>query len=337
MEPGCAHFHKNHKPYIDSLVQCSCRVKITYYYYFSLPLSAPDELAPPTLTPSPSSILLMWLPPEVSNGFIQSYNVFQDGIQIANVSELSYASEGLQPNTDYAFFIEAVNSAAATRSGVVSARTLDGIPTGIASPLLVALTSDSVRATWAVPGAPNGVVTGYELVMLVRGPSGDISETTVFSGAALTATVPDLVPFTLYEFLVRACTAGGCGSSEFAQIQTLQAPPTFQPQPNVSTLSSASLLVEWVEPDEPNGVLVRYEVRQREEPFQDNGVFLTNLSASVRSFAVVNLQPFTVYEFSIVSYTVEGGTQSEWRDGFTAESGRQNCASICIWEKGPKC
>lgn len=287
-------------------------------------------MAPPTLTPSPTSILLTWLPPEAPNGFIQNFNVFRDGVLIATVPELNFTSTGLVPDTEYSFFIEAVNSAGSTRSNTVTTRTLDGVPTGVAPPILLAVSVNSVRATWTVPSAPNGDIIGYELLRVTREPmTGDIvSETVEFSGIALTTAISNLAPFTLYEFRVRACTAGGCGSSDPAQVRTMQAPPTFQMQPNVSTLTSASLLVEWEEPEEPNGVVVQYDVRQREQPFQDNGVFLGNVSASARSFTATNLQPFTVYEFSIVSYTLGGGTQSEWRDGITTESGRE------MWSRG---
>lgn len=264
----------------------------------------------------------MWLPPEAPNGFIQSYNVFQDGAMIGSVSGLNFTSEGLMPDTEYTYFIEAVNSVGATRSVSVTGRTLDGIPAGVAPPMLLATSSSSILATWRVPSTPNGDIIRYELLRVTRGTTGDIvGETIEFSGSDFTATVSNLLPFTFYEFRVRACTAGGCGSSEPAQVQTMQAPPTFQRQPNVTTLTSASLLVEWEEPQEPNGVVAQYEVRQREQPFQGNGVFLGNVSNSTLSFTATGLQPFTVYEFSIVSYTMGGGTQSEWTDGNTAESG----------------
>jgi usherin len=261
----------------------------------------------------------MWLLPEAPNGFIQSYNIFQDGVQIATASDLNYTSDGLVPDTQYSFFIEAVNSAGSTRSETVMARTLDGIPAGIAPPTLLAVSASSIRADWTVPITPNGDIIRYELLRIT---TGDV-ETVIleFNDTGFSTIVSNLMPFTEYEFLVRACTAGGCGSSEPNQVLTLQAPPTFQMQPNVSTLTSESLLVEWAEPEDPNGLVVQYEVRQRQQPFQGNGEFVGNASNSSRSFVVSSLQPFTVYEFSIISYTSGGGTQSQWNNGNTAESG----------------
>lgn len=279
-------------------------------------------MAPPTLTPGSTSILLVWLPPEVSNGLIQSYNVYQDDVLVASVPGLTYTSQDLQPDTLYSFFIEAINSAGSTRSVDTTARTLEGIPGGVAPPMLVAISSDAIQATWMTPNVSNGNIVRYELVLVVRDSTDEIvSEIVLFSGLSFTETPSGLMPATEYEFLVRACTMSGCGSSETAQVLTQQAPPTFQMRPNVSMLTSASLLVEWEEPSEPNGIVVQYEVRQREAPFQDEGVSIGTVGASVLSFSAIGLLPFTVYEFSIVSFTDGGGTQSEWSEGRTGEAG----------------
>lgn len=251
------------------------------------------------------------------NGFIQGYNVFQDNVLIVTVTGLSYTTVGLQPDTAYSFFIEAFNSAGTTRSAVTTGRTLEGVPSGVAPPMLTPTSASSVMATWTTPNTPNGVITRYELVMMTF----DLN-TTVFSGLALSANVPGLLPFTVYNFFVRACTVTGCGASESAQVQTSEAPPTFQMRPNVSTLTATSLLVEWEEPEEPNGIVIQYEVRQRATPSQDNGIFLGNVSDTVLVFTASDLRPFTSYEFSVVAYTGGGGTQSEWSAGVTAEASK---------------
>lgn len=287
----------------------------TFFLKFEfLFITAPDELAPPTLVPSASSIELTWVPPEAPNGFIQGYNVFRDNTSIATVTGLTYTSTGLLPDTAYSFFLEAFNSAGVTRSAVVTGRTIEGVPSGLAPPMLTPISADSIRAMWIPPTTPNGVIVRYELVRMTSELN-----VTVFTDLALTATASGLLPFTEYSFLVRACTITGCGMSESAQARTLEAPPTSQMRPNVSTLTSSSLLVEWVEPEEPNGIVTLYEVRQRSAPFQGDGMFLGNISSL--AFTVSDLQPFTTYEFSVVAYTGGGGAQSEWSAGITAESG----------------
>lgn len=279
--------------------------------------AAPDELAPPTFVRSPTSILLTWLPPEVPNGFILGYNVFRDGVLAATVMALNFTSEGLQPDSAYSFFIEAFNSVGSTRSTVATTRTLEGVPSGVATPNLTAISADIVSATWSPPTTPNGVIIRYELVMVTS----DLNST-VFSGNTLGTNVPDLLPYTTYNFLLRACTVTGCGISMPTDVRTLEAPPTFQMSPNVSTLAAESLLVEWEEPDQPNGEVVRYEVRQRSSPFLGNGVSLGSVGSDVLNFTATDLRPFMGYEFSVVSYTRGGGTQSGWSRGITAEASK---------------
>ena len=299
-------------------------------YFFNYPLLSaniyshayifppvPDELAPPTITSqSSTSILLTWLPPEVPNGFIQGYVVFQNNSQIATISQLNYTIEGLQPNTIYSFFLEAFNSAGSTRSVAVTGRTQEGIPTGIDPPMLRAIDAFSINASWIAPAVQNGIINRYELAIVTFESD---HENTVFRGQNMMTIIQNLSPFTSYYFIVRACTSGGCGSSNSSFIRTLQAPPTFQMRPNVTTLTATSLLIQWVEPKEPNGIVGFYEIRQREAPFQGDGVSIGNTTSQL--FMATGLQPFTIYEFSVIAYTDGGGTSSEWANGMTAGAG----------------
>ncbi len=293
----------------------------------------PDEQAPPTVMPaSPTSVLVTWLEPEAPNGLIISYTVYRDGSPVATVTTLNYADINLIPNTRYLYSIEAVNSVGTTRSVEVEVQTLEGIPEGIDPPTLTVLSAYSVRVLWVEPATPNGMVVRYEAV-IVRLESEQIivEEISVFNttGDVFTAVVSNLTPFTIYNFIIRACTSGGCGSSEpLAEVQTLQAPPTFQPAPNVTTISSQELLVNWVVPPIPNGIVSRYEVFLRDFPFSGVGESLTNTSEL--SFLTQGLRPFAAYEFSVASFTAGGGVLSAWVQGTTGEAGKCVCVSVCV-------
>ena len=248
--------------------------------------------------------------------------MYQDNRQIANISQLNFTVQGLQPNTNYSFAVEAYNSAGSTRSAIAVGRTQEGVPSGITAPILRALDAFSVQASWSPPTVQNGAISQYELAIVMLGPEDVvISETVVFTGAALSTVVPNLQPFTFYNFIVRACTSSGCGSSPPSLVQTLEAPPTFQTRPNVTMLTAMSLLIEWEEPQEPNGIIIRYEISQREAPFEGDGIGIGNTSRGVLSFMATGLQPFTLYEFSVTSFTSGGGTQSLWNSGRTGEAG----------------
>lgn len=296
-------------------------------WWFNLPPPAPDEQAPPLDTPlSSTSILLTWLEPEAPNGVILGYLLYRDGSFIANVTERSYKDAGLQPNTEYSYSIEAFNVIGSTRSISVSVRTLQGPPSGIDPPVLQAVSSTTIQASWQQPAVTNGDISRYELVIVSVG--GEPTEGIVFSGVGLSATVSDLRPFTVYSLIVRACTSGGCGSSEATEVQTNEAPPTFQPAPNVTVLNATTLEVVWVTPPEPNGVVVEYRIFQRNAPFEGEGFQVGVVSGNTLSFVVNGLQPFTYYEFSIVSTTGGGSTTSGWTRQQTAESGKKWATSL---------
>ncbi len=285
-------------------------------------LTAPDEQAPPFLIPLDSTtIFLGWLEPEAPNGVISGYNVYRNGFVIATITEMSYNDTGLTPSTEYSYIIEAFNVVGATSSFAVQAQTLEGVPTGILQPFLEPSGSTAVLASWQEPAVPNGVIARYELVIVAV--EGETTETTVFSGLAFSTTVSGLDPFTQYYFELRACTSGGCGSSEPTQVLSGEAPPTFQPAPNVTVVSATSLLVTWAPPPEPNGIITHYIVYQRNEPFQGEGFSVGNVSSEILLFVVRELRPFVTYEFRVVSFTVAGGTASEWTAGQTEQSG--NC------------
>lgn len=265
----------------------------------------------------------MWLEPEAPNGIVLGYIIYRNGTQIANTSTLSYNDTGLTPDTVYSYVIEAFNVIGSTRSVPRTGRTLEGAPTGVQRPTLTALNATSVSASWVEPETTNGVISRYELVRVTLGSESIItSEEIVSTGLAMSATVTGLLPFMEYFFVVRACTSGGCGSSEVSSVRTLEAPPTFQPSPNVTTLSSSSLLITWDIPTEPNGILSRYEIYQRNAPFVGEGFRVGTVPSSVETLIVDSLLPFTVYEFRVVSYTgAAGGTPSDWTNGTTAEDG----------------
>ncbi len=289
----------------------------------SLVSAEPDEQAPPSAMPTSStSVLLTWFEPEAPNGFILNYTVYRDAAPVSTVTALTYTDTNLTPNTQYRYSIEATNSVGSTQSVEIVTRTLEGVPEGIDPPTLTALSAISVRAMWVGPAMPNGVVTRYEVVMVTLGPEQVVvAETSVANttGDVLSAIVSELAPFTIYDFLIRACTSGGCGSSEASEVQTLQAPPTFQPTPNVTTVSSQELLLNWVVPPMPNGVVSNYEVFLREFPFTGVGVSLVNTSQL--SFLVGGLRPFVRYEFSVATFTAGGGVVSDWVAGTTDEEG----------------
>jgi usherin len=75
-----------------------------------------------------------------------------------------------------------------------------------------------------------------------------------------------LRPFTLYEYRVRAWNSQGAVDSPWSTIQTLEAPPRGLPAPRVQATSAHSAMLNWTEPEAPNGLISQYHVIYQERP-----------------------------------------------------------------------
>ena len=292
---------------------------------FCFSISAPDEQAPPTASSLQSTAIeLTWLSPEAPNGVILGYRLYRNGSNIANVTDTTYIDEGLTPNTYYSYFIESYNVIGSTVSAHVVFKTLEGIPTGLSPPTYHVLNATAVEVSWTEPTVSHGTISSYVLLLVQMGAEDE----ELFRGIAFTYVVTNLRPYTTYSFIVQACTTGGCGSSNSSQVQTAQAPPTSQPTPNVTTLSDTQLLLQWSAPTEPNGVIIRYDVFQRGEPFEGDGLLIESVDGSTFSLIVTGLRPSTSYEFRVESHTEPGGTASDWIEGVTGEAGKLLCSRL---------
>ena len=235
-----------------------------------------------------------------------------------------YNDTGLTPNTYYSYRLESYNVIDSTTSSEVVFQTLEGVPTGISAPTYTVLNATSVAVMWTEPTVAHGTISHYVLLL-----SDDGAYEEVFRGNAFTYIVTNLRPYTVYSFIIQACTTGGCGRSPSSQVRTAQAPPTSQPAPDVTALGDTELLIQWEAPAEPNGVILEYRIFQRGTPFEGDGEQIATVNETTQSYVVDELEPFTRYQFRVESYTEAGGTSSAWSDGTTGEAGTHNFVSVC--------
>ena len=89
------------------------------------------------------------------------------------------------------------------------------------------------------------------------------------------------------------------------------------------SLSSNTILVEWNEPLEPNGIVRYYiiTVYESDSSLASNGTQENSTSAN-RSLTIGRLEPFTNYSVIVQAVTVESGSESEVAVVRTNESGR---------------
>lgn len=267
------------------------------------PEAAPQALAPPTLTTlNSSAIQVSWSPPAQPNGVVILYQVFRTGNGAQNLSVFSdpvtrvFADSDLSPATPYTYVVQACTAAGCALSPIAVATTNEATPTNLRPPILEALSEVSIAIQWVEPATPNGVITGYVLVIT---PAAIRVEIPV--GTTLSRNISNLLPFTEYTVRLEACNSAGCVSNTSLVI-TLESTPGFTPPPMVSAINATSTNVSWAEPRPPNGIITLYELRR-------NGSLV--FSGRETEFVDVGLTPDQFYVYTIQARTSAGiGSES---------------------------
>ncbi|XP_075195246.1 usherin [Anomaloglossus baeobatrachus] len=185
---------------------------------------------------------------------------------------------GLQPNTDYHLYVEVSNGPHSTSSGWERVTTLDGEPEGLLPPEVVVINSTAVRVIWSSPAHPNGVVREYSIYVDNKGYRTEIGTPYIYI-------VGDLAPYTVYSIQVDACTVYACIRSNATQVATVEGSPRRIPSPRIMTVTSRSVEISWSPPQEPNGVLLGYELRRRRShPCDPMEIFSADEQGNVCTF-----------------------------------------------------
>ncbi|XP_056424309.1 usherin isoform X1 [Hyla sarda] len=163
---------------------------------------------------------------------------------------------GLRPNTDYHLYVEVSNGPHSISSGWAHVTTLDGEPEGLLPPEVVVINSTAVRVIWSSPSNPNGVVTEYSVYV-----SNKVYKTERETPYAFI--VGDLAPYTVYSIQVEVCTTYACIKSNATQVATVEGLPTSIPSPTILNVTARSVEIHWSPPEEPNGIILGYELRRR--------------------------------------------------------------------------
>ena len=88
--------------------------------------------------------------------------------------------------------------------------------------------------------------------------------------------------------------------------------PVGLPAPNVNIINATAIVVTWTAPQEPNGIILGYNVSIGEQ------VFVANLFTTL---TITDLTPFTNYVAHVVAFNSVGYVMSNETSFTTGESG----------------
>ncbi|XP_028580478.2 usherin [Podarcis muralis] len=277
--------------------------------------------APSLLVTGSESIEITWKAPANPNGKIQSYELRRDGFLVYLGLDTRYHDFMLTPGKEYSYAVTANNSQGSVTSAVATSRTNPSAPSGMSPPRLQAWSSETILVTWDPPAKVNGDIVSYTITL--RDPIESEKkavhlESTHVSFGRRYYTFAALKPYHRYEVQVQACTLLGCTSSEWASLQTLEAPPEIQPAPLIDVQSShggiqSVLSIVWTGPKQPNGKILYYELYRRQVTLEQlNQDLVLVYNGSSTSFKDATLLPFTEYEYQVWSVNSAGRTASSW-------------------------
>ncbi|KAK9412020.1 usherin [Crotalus adamanteus] len=324
------------KPYhrYEVQVQACSLLGCTHSEWASIQtLEAPPEIQPAPFIDVQSSpdgfqtvLSIVWTGPKHPNGDILHYELYrrqplpnQQNISLVyNGSSTSFKDDTLLPFTEYEYQVWSVNSAGRTASSWIKCKTGPAPPQGLPAPLFETVASTSAVVNIRPPLKPNGIITLYRFFFnSTKGKEKVLSE-----GTTAQQTIHGLKPFTTYSIGVEACTCFNCCSQgPMAQVTTQPAAPTQQPSPHIQNLTSRNASFLWDAPQEPNGIVRRYELHMYTsclpwllpiDRICKPGPIEVRYSGKNRHSSVSDLQPYTTYKLKVVSYNSAGSTTSEW-------------------------
>ncbi|XP_017775727.1 PREDICTED: Down syndrome cell adhesion molecule-like protein Dscam2 [Nicrophorus vespilloides] len=280
---------------------------------------------------SSTELLITWTPPlpELRHGDIQGFNI---GFRIGTVGSYNFTTitgdgedgggelllGGLAKYTRYTIVAQAFNEVGAgPLTEPATTQTMEDVPSLPPEDVrCAALTSQSLQVSWQPPPTEhcNGLLQGYKLtyepVLDDNWRGNDEMETR--KTTALTTVIMGLRKFTNYSLQVLAFTKVGDGVlTATTYCQTEEDVPGAPADIKAVVSSPQSLLVSWLAPNEPNGIITKYNLYKRSmDGRQEIDHAKQTISSQHTSFEVKGVQPHVEYQFWVTASTRIGEGQS---------------------------
>lgn len=242
---------------------------------------------------------------------LQTYNIFRDGgLEYAGLSR-RFLLRRLDPSTVYTLTLQACTRAGCAHSAPQSVHTAEAPPRSQAPPAVRSVGPTSVELTWSEPVHPNGKITRYEVIRrCVEGNRTDADVVCTEYTAdrdAFACSDTGLQPWTPCEYKIHAWNSAGHACSPWTAVRTRPAPPEGLSPPAITLVSAGppTLLIAWLPPEQPNGVVQSYRLHRSgaPRPFRFDAVTFNYTDAE--------LLPFSTYSYAVTACTSGGCGASE--------------------------
>ncbi|KAB0795843.1 hypothetical protein PPYR_09904 [Photinus pyralis] len=280
---------------------------------------------------SSTELLVTWSPPlfDLRHGDIQGFNV---GYRSATMGAYNYTSMtgdgedgggelllgGLSKYMAYSIVVQAFNEVGpGPLTEPFTTQTMEDVPSAPPEDMrCTALTSQSLQVSWQPPATEhcNGLLQGYKLTYepVIDDNWRGSDEIETRKTTALTTVITGLRKYTNYTMQVLAFTKIGDGvltSVTFCQTEEdVPAPPA---DIKVIVSSPQSLLVSWLPPFEPNGIVTKYYLYKRSmDGRKEVDHAKQTVSSQQNSYEAKGLQSHIEYQFWITASTRIGEGQS---------------------------
>ena len=256
--------------------------------------SAPTGLEKPKLYyvgNKHDELRITWEEPVRPNGVLQNYKLRRnDSVPWSFTPDepKEFIDRNLVAFTWYAYSVTACNGGGCSTSEPAYIQTQETSPLVVVEPKVEAISSTELHVSWTVPKITNGQIRTFYL---------KVDNITKYTGLNLEYRLTGLTPYQLYEFVLSACTNGGCKDSLSVFARPKEDMPQRQLPPSLIVLSSTSIEVTWDPPQSPNGIIIKYELRR-------NGDLIE--SRITTRYTDYGLEAGTKYGYTVTAYNAIG-------------------------------
>jgi hypothetical protein len=278
---------------------------------------------------SSTSLFISWMIPllDDQNGVILGYNITYFALTNTTVvftdstSDLNINITSLMIYTVYNVSVAAYTSVGTGPSTSIEIRTDSSVPTAPLNVVYRNISSTSVEVSWDEPTTFNGPNEGYE----VRYTRVETSITmTIDDIMSTSVNISDLEIYEVYTITVLALSDKGVGESSQITILTDEDVPGPSTNVTLLTINSSSLLLSWLPPSAPNGIItgytITYTLQTLYAQYLQQSFNTINVTAFESNLTLTDLHAFAGYDVTVRAETRVGLGEAVVRTGVTLGS-----------------